>query len=371
MVDLVGQYQKIKKEVDQSMQSVIDSARFINGPIVKEFENNLAQYLNVNHVISCANGTDALQIALMALDLKEGSEVIVPAFTYAATAEVIALLKLKPVMVDVDLKSFNTTLSLIEKAVTPKTKVILPVHLFGQCSDMEEIVEFAKQKDIFILEDNAQSIGAMYHFKNGSQKKAGTIGDIGTTSFFPSKNLGCFGDGGAIFTNNSELASKIRMICNHGQEKKYYHSIVGVNSRLDSLQAAVLNVKLNHLDSYIEKRQRVAAIYDDSFSQIEGVEIPYRQPNSSHSFHQYTLKIKGGLRNDLKSILMDQQIPSMIYYPLPLYKQEAYSSTVNSNLSLENSEQLCLEVISLPIHTEMNAMDSNYVAQAVEYFFNS
>ena len=370
MVDLVGQYQKIKKEIDDSIQSVINSARFIKGPIVEKFENNLAKYLNVKHVISCANGTDALQISLMALDLKEGDEIIVPAFTYAATAEVIALLNLKPVMVDVDPKTFNVNLSLIEKAVTPKTKVILPVHLFGQCSDMEDILEFAKRNNITIIEDNAQSIGAYYQFKDGTKQRAGTIGDIGTTSFFPSKNLGCFGDGGAIYTNNSHLAEKIRMICNHGQEKKYHHTILGVNSRLDSVQAAVLNVKLRYLDAYIEKRQQVAKRYDDAFSSIASIDIPFRQLNSTHTFHQYTFKVKNGKRNELKQVLKDQRVPSMIYYPIPLYRQKAYKGFVDSNFTLQNTEQLCSEVISIPIHTEMDAVDLNYVINAVKYFYN-
>lgn len=371
MVDLVGQYQKIKEEIDQSIQSVIDSARFIKGPIVEKFEKNLAKYLDVKHVISCANGTDALQISLMALDLKEGDEIIVPAFAYAATAEVIALLKLKPIMVDVDLGSFNTTLDLIQSAVTKKTKVILPVHLFGQCSDIEDIIVYAQKRGIVILEDNAQSIGAYYHFKNGEKKRAGTIGDIGTTSFFPSKNLGCFGDGGAIFTNNSDYAARIRMICNHGQEKKYYHTIVGVNSRLDSIQAGILNVKLKYLDAYIKKRQSIASRYDESFSEIEAIDIPFRQKNSSHTFHQYTLRIKNGKRNELKESLKEQLVPSMIYYPIPLYKQEAYKNLIDSKFALTNTEQLSREVISLPIHTEMNSIEQNYVIQAVEYFFNS
>ena len=305
MVDLIGQYQKIKSEVDEAVLEVIESAAFINGPKVKEFQASLEAYLGVKHVIPCANGTDALQIALMALDLRPGDEVIVPAFTYVATAEVIALLNLSPVMVDVDPETFNITASILEKAITPKTKAVVPVHLFGQSADMESIMAVARKHSIYVIEDNAQAIGADYTFSDGKNQKAGTIGDIGCTSYYPSKNLGAYGDGGAIFTNNEELGQKIRMIANHGQNKRYYHAMVGVNSRLDSIQAAVLNIKLKHLDEYAAARQTVAAYYDKAFSGVEQLQIPKRQHNSTHVFHQYTLLVKDGRRDELQSFLKD------------------------------------------------------------------
>ena len=370
MVDLIGQYQKIKSEVDEAVLEVIESAAFINGPKVKEFQASLEAYLGVKHVIPCANGTDALQIALMALDLRPGDEVIVPAFTYVATAEVIALLNLSPVMVDVDPETFNITASILEKAITPKTKAVVPVHLFGQSADMESIMEVARKHSIYVIEDNAQAIGADYTFSDGKNQKAGTIGDIGCTSYYPSKNLGAYGDGGAIFTNNEELGQKIRMIANHGQNKRYYHAMVGVNSRLDSIQAAVLNIKLKHLDEYAAARQTVAAYYDKAFSGVEQLQIPKRQHNSTHVFHQYTLLVKDGRRDELQNFLKDRGVPSMIYYPVPLYEQEAFKSTAANEVNfLPVTDALCKSVISLPIHTEMDETTLQYITQTVISFF--
>ena len=370
MVDLVGQYKNIKTEIDSAIQEVLDSAQFIKGPTVAQFENNLAEYLNVKHVISCANGTDALLVSLMALDLKKGDEVIVPAFTYVATAEVIALLGLTPIMVDVDLDTFNISLEHVKHAITAKTKVIIPVHLFGQCSDIESLVEFAKKRGIKVIEDNAQSIGSILTLKSGEKRQAGTLGDISTTSFFPAKNLGCYGDGGAVYTNNTELADKIRMICNHGQVKKYVHSVVGVNSRLDSIQAAILNVKLKHFDKFIAARNLVADNYDQAFSEIEGVARPYRQNNSTHTFYQYTIKVSREIRDSLKSHLAKAGIPSTVYYPIPLYKQEAYRSISIPNVELENTETLCKSVLSLPIHTEMDTQTQQVIIESIKSFFN-
>jgi len=369
MVDLVGQYGKIKGEIDSAIQNVLDTAQFIKGPAVTQFEESLAQYLNVKHVISCASGTGALQVALMALDLNQGDEVVIPAFTYAATAEVIALLSLKPIMVDVDPNTFNVDLSQVERAVTSKTKVIIPVHLFGQCSDIEDLISFAKEKGIKIIEDNAQSIGSVLTFKNGKKKQAGTLGEIGTTSFFPSKNLGCYGDGGAIFTNDSLLAKKIRMICNHGQTKKYEHSIIGVNSRLDSIQAAILDVKLSHFDTYLQSRNQVAENYDSAFSSLSKIRCPFRNNNSTHTFYQYTIKVYESQRDNLKQYLLEKGIPSMIYYPIPLYKQEAYRGLNERNKELEHTEKLCKGVLSLPIHTEMDSTTQDFIIESVKSFF--
>ncbi len=368
MVDLKSQYLKIKEQIDQGITEVIDSTRFIKGPVVKKFEESLATYLGVKHVIACANGTDALQIALMALDLQPGDEVIVPSFTYVATAEVIALLKLKPVMVDVDPHTFNVTADIIEKSLTPNTKAMVPVHLFGQNADMEEIMSLAKAKNIAVIEDNAQSIGSEYTFKDGSKKKSGGIADIGTTSFFPSKNLGCYGDGGAIFTNSDDLAHKIRIIANHGQSKQYYHTVIGVNSRLDAIQAAVLNVKLEKLDDYCSARQNLASNYDHAFANIDELVTPTRQGNSTHVFHQYTMLVKNGKRDALRQYLKDHEIPSMIYYPVPLYEQEAFAEFYNGT-PLEVTESLCKEVLSLPMHTEMDAGTRDYIIEKVQQFF--
>jgi len=368
MVDLVSQYKKIKEAVDEAVIEVMSTARFIKGPKVAAFEDNLANYLGVKHAITCANGTDALQIALMALGLKNGDEVIVPAFTYVATAEVIGLLGLTPVMVDVDPNTFNLTAEVIEKAITPQTKVIVPVHLFGQSSDMEDLMTLAAKHKLFVIEDNAQAIGADYTFKSGTTKKTGTIGHIGCTSFFPSKNLGCYGDGGAMYTNDDDLAAKLKMIANHGQAKKYHHSVIGVNSRLDAMQAAILDIKLGKLDEYSTARQRVAKAYDQAFEPIAGIQTPVRQPNSTHVFHQYTLQIKNGKRDELKQYLSENGIPSMVYYPIPLYKQEAFKAFYQGE-DLTVTEALCQSVLSLPIHTEMEEDTQQYIIDKVIKFF--
>ena len=371
MVDLVSQYLRIKPEINESIQEVLDTAHFIKGPKVAQFERSLEAYLNVTNVISCANGTDALQIALMALDLNEGDEVIVPSFTYMATAEVIALLKLKPVMVEVDTNTFNTTAEIISKAITKKTKAIIPVHLFGQSSDMEEIMNLAEEHGLYVIEDNAQAIGAEYSFADGKTMKTGTIGHIGCTSFFPSKNLGCYGDGGAIYTNSDTLNIKIRMIANHGQSKKYHHTIIGVNSRLDAIQAAILNVKLKRLDEFSATRQKVAAKYDVSFADLKSIQTPVYQINSTHVFHQYTLRVMNGQRDKLKEYLSLRGIPSMVYYPIPLYKQEAFKTFFCQDAKHQSTEDLCASVLSLPIHTEMKDQTQDYIVNNVKNFFNT
>lgn len=368
MVDLQGQYRKIKKQINSEFAKVLDSAAFINGPAVKEFQQDFEKYLGVKHVIPCANGTDSLQIAMMALDLRPGDEVIVPSFTYVATAEVIALLGLVPVMTDVDPNTFNITAKNIEKHITPKTKAIVPVHLFGQSADMEAIMEVAIKHKLYVIEDNAQAIGADYKFSDGRVKKTGTIGHIGSTSFFPSKNLGCYGDGGALMTNDDALAAKMRMIANHGQPAKYIHDVVGCNSRLDSLQAAVLKVKLPYLDKYAKSRNKVAKAYDKAFKDLEGVQTPKRSKNSTHVFHQYTLRVKGGRREALQKYLDSKGIPSMIYYPIPLYKQKAFAKYWNGKV-LPITEMLSDEVVSLPIHTEMDNKTLNYIIENVVAFF--
>ena len=369
MVDLKGQYAKLKPELDIALQEVIDSTQFIGGQAVAEFKANLEKQLDVAHVIPCANGTDALQIALMALGLKPGDDVIVPAFTYVATAEVIALLQLNPVMVDVEPETFNVTAEIIEAAITPNTKAVVPVHLFGQSADMEPIMAVAKKHGLFVIEDNAQAINANYTFLDGTIKKAGTIGHIGTTSFFPSKNLGCYGDGGAIFCNDDELALKIKMVANHGQSKRYYHEIVGCNSRLDAMQAAVLNVKLKYLDGYCSARLAAATYYDRAFENIPELTTPKRQPNSTHVFHQYTLKVKDEKRDALGKYLKEKQIPFGIYYPLPLYRQNAFAKFYHGQ-PLPVTEALCKSVISLPIHTEMDEALLEYISNAVKSFFH-
>lgn len=371
MVDLKGQYNKIKSQIDHAVISSIESTSFINGPAVKEFQYNLEQYLGVNNVIPCANGTDSLQIAMMALGLKAGDEVICPAFTYVATAEVIGLLGLTPIMVDVEPDTFNINPLEIEKAITTKTKAIVPVHLYGQSCDMESIMELAKKYDLYVIEDNAQAIGADYTFSDGRKLKTGTIGHIGSTSFFPSKNLGCYGDGGALMTNDDDLAKKIRMIANHGQEKKYHHKVLGCNSRLDTIQAAILNIKLKYLDSYSQARNAMASFYDSAFAEMIELEIPKRQRNSTHVFHQYTLKVKNGKRNELQEYLASKGIPSMIYYPLPLYKQQAFQQYVMTDFSLPISENLCEQVLSLPIHTELNNDHIDFICNSVKSFFNN
>lgn len=369
MVDLKSQYEKIKEEIAAGIQNCLDTTAFINGPAVKEFQQDFEQYLGVKHVIPCANGTDALQIALMALGLKPGDEVICPAFTYVATAEVIGLLGLIPIMVDVDPETFNISLENLEQYVTDKTKVIVPVHLYGQSADMELILAFAKKHNLFVVEDNAQAIGSDYTFSDGTVKKTGTIGEIGCTSFFPSKNLGCYGDGGALMTNDDELAGKIRMITNHGQEKKYYHQVLGCNSRLDTLQAEILKVKLKHLDTYSGARNKMADYYDQHLSEIAELQIPKRSAFSNHVFHQYTLKIKNGKRDALQQFLAEKNVPSMIYYPLPLYQQEAFRPYVSADFYLPTTDILCQEVLSLPIHTEFNQESSDYVIESIKNFF--
>ncbi len=371
MVDLKSQYHHIKDQIDKAVIECIAGATFINGPAVKEFQTNLEHYLGVKHVVPCANGTDSLQIAMMALDLKPGDEVICPAFTYVATAEVIGLLGLTPVMVDVDPQTFNITAQDIEKAITPKTKAIVPVHLYGQSCDMEPIMQLASKYNLYVIEDNAQAIGADYTFSDGRVAKTGTIGHIGSTSFFPSKNLGCYGDGGALLTNDDNLAQKMRMIANHGQEKKYYHKVLGCNSRLDTIQAAILNIKLNYLDQYSTARNKMAAFYNEAFSAIEELEMPAIQHNSTHVFHQYTIKVKNRKRNELQQYLLELGIPSMIYYPLPLYKQEAFQQFVSADFSLVTTEQLCDEVLSLPIHTETNLEDMNFICSSIQSFFKN
>lgn len=369
MVDLHGQYLKIKEDVDAGIQQVIETSAFINGPQVKEFASSLATYTDSKHVITCANGTDALQIALMALGLKSGDEVIVPAFTYVASAEVIGLLGLTPVMVDVDYETFNVTVSNLEKALSPKTKAIIPVHLFGQSCNMETIMQFAEKHHLYVVEDNAQAIGAMYTFSDGTKKHTGTIGHIGCTSFFPSKNLGCYGDGGAIFTNDDTLAAQLRMIANHGQQVKYHHTVIGCNSRLDTIQAAVLNVKLKHLDEYCHARYEAAQYYTSHLEGVEGIITPKELPQSTHVYHQYTLKVLNGRRDALKQYLADAGIPSMIYYPLPLQQQEAFQDITRAAESLDYSEKLAYSVLSLPVHTELTTDQQDLVINSIKEFF--
>ncbi|MGB6082741.1 DegT/DnrJ/EryC1/StrS family aminotransferase [Moheibacter sp.] len=364
MVDLGAQYQKIKKDIDEAIQGVIDSSAFINGPEVKNFQTELESYLNVKHVIPCGNGTDALQIALMALDLKPGDEVITADFTFAATVEVIHLLGLKSVLVDVDYDTFLIDPEKIRAAITPKTKAIIPVHLFGQCANMDEINQIAKEHNLFVVEDTAQGIGA--DFKG---EKAGTIGTIGTTSFFPSKNLGSYGDGGAIFTNDDELAHKMRGICNHGMYQRYYHDEIGVNSRLDSIQAAILRVKLHHLDEYNKARRKAADFYNEAFYELPEVLTPIKSDDSTHVYHQYTLRILNGKRNELKEFLESKGIPAMIYYPVPLRKQKAYDTGNYNDADFPNTNQLIEEVISLPMHTELDKEQLEFIKQSVWEFF--
>lgn len=372
MVDLGGQYARIKSEIDESIQEVLNSTVFIGGPVVNAFKENLQTYLNVKHVIPCANGTDSLQMALMAMDLQPGDEVILPAFTYVATAEVIALLKLKPVMIDVNPDDFNIRVEDIKSNISSKTKAIVPVHLFGQCANMEEIMKIAKEHHLYVIEDNAQAIGSDYLFSNGTSCKSGTISHVGSTSFFPSKNLGCYGDGGALFTNDDEMANKLRMIANHGQGSvRYYHDVVGVNSRLDAIQAAILNVKLKYLDDYAAKRRQAADYYDQAFSTISSLITPFRNKQSTHVFHQYTLRVTDGRRDALKAHLDQKGIPNAIYYPVPLYKQKAYKKYSDEHFILPVTEQLSDEVISLPIHTELNPEIQDVIIGEVRSFFNS
>lgn len=375
MVDLKQQYQRIKPEVDAAVSEVLESSLFIGGPMVHQFSQALAEYLDVKHVITCANGTDALQVALMALDLQPGDEVITPSFTYIATNEVVALLKLQPVFVDVDPKTFCIDPAKLKKAITPRTKVIVPVHLYGQCANMEAIMSIAHDHSVSVIEDAAQAIGADYFFLNGSVKKAGTIGTIGCTSFFPSKNLGCYGDGGAMFTNDDELALKLKMIANHGQQKRYYHELVGCNSRLDALQAAILNIKLPLLDGYINARRKVAKYYDKAFGGNEKIKTPFRAAYCNHVFHQYTLILDNvndarKYRDDLVEYLGQHNVPSMIYYPVPAHRQQMFCHFGGDSFQLEKTDWLTERVVSLPMHTEMDEDQLEFVTQKVLEYIN-
>ncbi|MFW6369580.1 MAG: DegT/DnrJ/EryC1/StrS family aminotransferase [Bacteroidota bacterium] len=368
MVDLSGQYQKIKPEVDAAIQGVIDSSQFINGDEVKKFASELSEYLSGAHVIPCANGTDALQIALMALNLHPGDEIIVPAFTFISPVEVVALLGLTPVFVDVDPETFLMIPEQVEKAITSKTKAIIPVHLYGQCADMEALTDIAERHNIPIIEDTAQAIGTDCQIGNKT-RKAGTIGHIGCTSFFPSKNLGCFGDGGALFTRDETLFNTMKSIANHGSKKKYYNDMIGVNSRLDTIQAAVLRVKLKYLDNYNDARRNSAAAYDERLRDINGMTIPKRVAYSSHTFHQYTIRVKNDQRDILKAYLESINIPAMIYYPVPLHLQKAFTNNSKKPYKLQNSEQLCTEVLSLPMHTELAGGQIDFITENIKKFF--
>lgn len=371
MVDLHNQYLKIKQEVDSEINKVINNSSFINGSVVKEFQNDLKKYLGVKHVITCGNGTDALQVSMMALGLKPGDEVITTTFTFIATAEVIALLGLTPVLVDVDEKTFNIDPKKIEDAISPKTKAIVPVHLFGQTAPMEEILEIAEKHNLFIIEDNAQAIGSDYTYKDGKTQKAGTIGDLGCTSFFPSKNLGAYGDGGAVFTNNDKLAEDLKAIVNHGMKIKYYHDFIGVNSRLDSIQAAVLKVKLKHLDDYAKARRKAADYYDEKLKGIKGIITPFRYEKSTHVFHQYTLKVDIIDRFKLMDYMKSKGIPVAIYYPVPLHQQKAYRSERYNDGAFPISEKLSETVVSLPMHTELTPLQQDYIIDNLISFFNN
>lgn len=371
MVDLKGQYDRIKGEIDSAMQAVIDSTAFIRGPQVSAFEEELAAYMGAGNVISCANGTDALQVAMMALDLKPGDEVISTDFTFIASVEVIALLGLKPVFVEPQADSFNISPEAIEKAISPRTRAIIPVHLFGQSADMEEISRIARKYNLYIIEDAAQALGSEYIFSDGKRQKAGTIGDIGCTSFFPSKNLGCFGDGGAIFTNDDGLARRMRSITNHGSNIKYYHDDIGVNSRLDTLQAAVLRAKLKYLDDYNKARRNAASFYDSRLTALSRVEIPLRSEKSTHIFHQYTIKTDPHLRDELKNFLAGKNIPSMVYYPVPMHLQKAYYNEEVINEDFPVTNELCNSVLSLPMHTELTIDQLQYICDNIISFFEN
>ena len=371
MVDLKSQYLKMKDEIDKAVIDVIESTAFINGPEVKSFQTELEQYLNVKHVIPCANGTDALQVAMMGLGLKEGDEVITTSFTFVATVEVIALLKLTPVLVDVDPNTFNLDIEAVKRAITPKTKAIVPVHLFGQCAPMEELMEIAQKHNLFIIEDACQAIGADYIYNDGSRKKAGTIGNVGCTSFFPSKNLGCYGDGGAIFTNDDALAEKLRVVVNHGMVVRYYHDFVGVNSRLDSIQAAILRIKLKHLDDYANARNHAATYYNKAFANNLKIITPKTATYTNHVFHQYTLVTKGFDRNKLQGFLASKDIPAMIYYPVAMHMQKAYTDPRYKEGAFPVTEMLCKTVISLPMHTELDDEQLKYITENVLEFVNN
>jgi dTDP-4-amino-4,6-dideoxygalactose transaminase len=371
MVDTKTQYHKIKPEVDKAVLDTIESTAFINGKPVQEFATHLSSYLGAKHTIPCANGTDALQIAMMALGLQPGDEVITPSFTYIATTEVIALLKLTPVFVEVDARTFCMDAGALEKAITPKTKAIVPVHLYGQAAPMEEIMAIAGKHNLYVIEDNAQAIGCDYIFSDGIKKKTGTIGQIGTTSFYPSKNLGAFGDGGAIFTDDDQLADKMKMITNHGQSRKYYHDMVGCNSRLDTLQASVLDIKLKHLDEYIAERRKAADHYDRAFAGNMKIKTPFRAGYSHHVFHQYTLVLEGVDRNGLNIFLADNKIPSMIYYPVPGHRQKMFEQFNVASLLMPVTDWLTERVISLPIHTELDEEQLNFITQKVLEYTNN
>ena len=371
MVDLKQQYQKIKSEVDAAVLDVLESSMFIGGPQVNSFAEKLSQYLDVKHVIPCANGTDALQIAMMALGLEPGDEVITPSFTYIATTEVIALLKLRPVFVEVNVQTFCVDPQAIRNAITSKTKAIVPVHLYGHSCKMEEIMAIANEHNLFVIEDNAQAIGSDYTFKNGTTKKTGTIGTVGCTSFFPSKNLGCYGDGGAIFTDDDELAEKLKMIANHGQKTKYYHDVVGCNSRLDALQAAILNIKLPLLDSYIDARIKAADFYDKAFAGEDKITTPFRADYCKHVFHQYTLILENVDREGLVAFLAENNIPSMLYYPIPAHRQNMFAMFGGGDFILEKTDWLTDRVISLPIHTELDEEQQNFITAKVLEFLNN
>ena len=372
MVDLQGQYSLIKDQINSSLQEIMETSAFINGPEVQAFQKELEEYLGVKHVIPCANGTDALQIAMMGLDLKPGDEVITADFTFAATVEVIALLQLTPVLVDVEPDTFNIDPEAIRKAITPKTKAIVPVHLFGQTANMNTIMEIAKEHDLYVIEDNAQAIGADFHSKDGKTLKTGTIGHVGSTSFFPSKNLGCYGDGGAIFTNDDELAHKLRGIVNHGMYERYHHDVVGVNSRLDSFQAAVLRAKLPNLDIYNEARKKSAFLYNEHFKDQEHIEVPFRSGDcDTHVFHQYTLKVTNGKRDELVKHLNEKGIPCGVYYPIPLHSQKAYKDSRYNEADFPVTNQLVKEVISLPMHTELDEDQIDLISKTVIEFVNS
>lgn len=369
MVDLKTQYEKIRSEIDEAIFSVINSTAFIKGPEVKMFEEELQSYLGVRHVISCANGTDALQITLMSLGLKPGDEVITTDFTFIATVEAVALLGLKPVIVDPNPENFNISVNEIRKAITDKTRAIVPVHLFGQCAEMEEIMELARDENLLVIEDAAQATGTDYFFRTGETKKAGTIGNAGTTSFFPSKNLGCYGDGGAVYTDDEDLAKKIRSIANHGMKQRYHYNDIGINSRLDTLQAAILRIKLKYLDRYNGARKAVADYYDEAFTGCPEIIVPKREKYSTHIFHQYTIRISKNMRDDLKRYLEENRIPSMIYYPGPLHMQEAYHFLGYRDPDFPVTNMLCGEVLSLPIHTEMEQDQLEYITHKILNFF--
>lgn len=369
MVDLKGQYKRLKKEIDAAIRGVINGAAFINGPQVNTFCTHLAEYMSVRHVIPCGNGTDAIRLALRALNAQPGDEVIIPAFTYIAAAEMVASLGLTPILVDVDSKTFNINPELLEQAISRQTKAIIVVHLFGQLCDMEPIIKIADKYKIGVIEDNAQSLGAEYRFSDGTTKNGGTIGSIGTTSFFPSKPLACYGDGGAVMTSNSELAERIRILANHGQTEKYYHKAVGCNSRLDTLQAAILDVKLKYMDEFTEARQKVAQRYDQKLGALGDIQIPVKSSFSTHIYHQYTLQVKKGQRDALRTYLNEKGIPTIIYYPLPVQEQEAYKWVARPSGDLSVSMQLCKDVLSLPIHTEMTEEEQDFIIDNVLGFF--